>query len=62
MRSAEITVLVQALERLREVDKMLDETSAGVCLIHLAACIAALESRLLKVRSGEHATSTSTVN
>lgn len=59
MRHAEITVLAQALERLREVDHMLDETDAGVCLIHLAACIAALESRILKARSGEHRTSES---
>jgi hypothetical protein len=62
MRNAEITVLAQALERLREVDKMLDATNAGVCLIHLAACIAALESRLLKARSAEHSTAASTAN
>ena len=62
MHNAEITVLAQALERLREVDRMLDGSDAGVCLIHLAACIAALESRLLKARSTEHSTAASAVN
>jgi len=53
MRDVEIPLLAEALERLREVDHMLDGSNAGVCLIHLAACIAALESRLLKARSGQ---------
>ena len=61
MHHAEIAVLAQALGRLREVDHMLDETDAGVAVIHLAACIAALESRILKARSGEHRTSEPTV-
>lgn len=39
-------VLAQGLERLREVNDLLDDSDAGVCLIHLEACIAALESRL----------------
>ena len=58
MRNAEITVLSEALERLREIDRMLDGSDAGVCLIHLAACIAALESRLLKARVGQGRTPT----
>ena len=39
-----------ALTRLREVNELLDDTDAGVCLIHLEACIAALESRVRKER------------
>ena len=39
-------VLAQGLERLREVNDLLDDSDAGVCLIHLEACIAALESRI----------------
>ena len=61
MRDIDIPLLVEALERLREVDRMLDGSNAGVCLIHLAACIAALESRLLKARIGQDRTPTPTV-
>jgi hypothetical protein len=39
-------LLARGLERLREVNDLLDDSDAGVCLIHLEACIAALESRL----------------
>ena len=58
MRDIDIPLLAEALERLREVDRMLDGSDAGVCLIHLEACIAALESRLLKARMGQDRTLT----
>lgn len=51
MRNADTTVLAQALERLREVDALLDNSDAGVCLIHLDACIASLESRIAKLNA-----------
>ena len=46
-------VYAQAIERLREVETLLDDSEAGICLIHLDACIAALESRI-KVVKGIH--------
>lgn len=39
----------EALSRLRDVDSLLEATNAGVCIIHLTACIAALESHIAKV-------------
>lgn len=50
-------VLAQGLERLREVNDLLDDTQAGVCLIHLDACIAALESRIATLNAAEAALS-----
>lgn len=54
MRTVDTTVLAQALERLREVDTILGNTDAGVCLIHLDACIASLESRIGKLNAVSH--------
>lgn len=62
MRDVDIPLLTEALERLREVDRMLDGSDAGVCLIHLAACIASLESRLLKARPGQDRAATPMVD
>lgn len=62
MRDIDIPLLAEALERLREIDRMLDGSDAGVCLIHLAACIAALESRLLKARMAQDRTPTPMVD
>lgn len=53
MRHADIAVLGQALTRLREVNEMLDDVDAGVCLTHLEACIAALKSRLAKMTGAD---------
>lgn len=46
MRSTNIPVFNEALSLLRQANRLLDNTDAGVCLIHLDACVAALESRL----------------
>ena len=46
-------LLAQGLERLREVNVLLDDTEAGVCLIHLEACIAALESRIATLNAAD---------
>lgn len=46
MHKNDLATFEVALARLREVDTLLDDTAAGVCLIHLEACIAALESRI----------------
>lgn len=46
MRKADLATFEVALTRLREVNALLDGTDAGVCFIHLDACIAALESRI----------------
>lgn len=58
MRTVDTTVLAKALERLREVDTMLGNTDAGVCLIHLDACIASLESRIANLNAASHSHST----
>lgn len=42
-----------AIEQLREVDHLFADLDVGICALHLEACIAALESRMLKARSGE---------
>ncbi len=46
MPTSDLPVLETALTRLREVDRLLADTDAGICLIHLEACISALESRV----------------
>lgn len=46
MRTTDLDTFKAALARLREVDTLLDNSDAGVCLLHLDACIAALESRI----------------
>lgn len=52
MDKNDVSVMMLALERLREVNDVLDEIEAGVCVIHLDACIASMESRVLKVTGG----------
>lgn len=52
MEQNDVSVMILALERLREVNDVLDEIEAGVCVIHLDACIASMESRVLKVSGG----------
>ena len=47
MPHADRSTFEAALLRLREVNFALDKTHAGVCILHLDACIAALEDRLL---------------
>ena len=54
MRNTDLATLEAALLRLREVDALLDNTDAGVCLIHLDACIAALESRIRRFGMTAH--------
>jgi hypothetical protein len=49
MRRTDTAVMAEALARLRDVNGLLDDIDAGICLIHLDACIAALESRLRKL-------------
>lgn len=46
MDKTDLATFELAIARLREVDALLDDTDAGVCLLHLEACIAALESRI----------------
>jgi hypothetical protein len=48
-----IAALEAAVEQLREVDGIFAAFDVGVCTLHLDACIAALESRLRRARSGE---------
>ena len=52
MEKNDVSVMMLALERLREVNDALDEIDAGVCVIHLDACIASMESRVMKVSGG----------
>lgn len=49
----DITVLEAAIEQLLQIDRVFAELDVGVCALHLDACIAALESRLRRARSGE---------
>lgn len=49
MLACDAAVLEDALNRLHEVDALLADVDAGICLLHLAACIASLESRLQQV-------------
>ena len=49
----DMIVLEGVVERLREVDALFNDLDVGICALHLEACIAALESRLIKARSGE---------
>jgi len=46
--SNDIRLLELVAERLREIDLVFTEVDAGVCAIHLDACIAAMESRIAK--------------
>jgi hypothetical protein len=46
-------VLEAAAEQLRAIDALFDDLDVGVCALHLEACLAALESRLRKAKSGE---------
>lgn len=52
MEKNDVSVMMLALERLREVNDVLDEIEAGVCVIHLDACIASMESRVMKMSGG----------
>lgn len=45
-QNTDLATFEAALARLREVNSLLDGANAGVCLLHLDACIAALESRI----------------
>lgn len=49
----DITVLEGAEQQLRAINALFDDLDVGVCALHLEACLAALESRLRKARSGE---------
>lgn len=51
--SSDLIVLDAAMDRLREIDAVFSELDVGVAALHLEASIAALESRLLKARSGQ---------
>lgn len=51
--SQDITVLEAAAAQLRAIDAIFDDLDVGVCALHLEACLAALESRLRKAKSGE---------
>ncbi|MFC3711299.1 hypothetical protein ACFOMD_01870 [Sphingoaurantiacus capsulatus] len=53
MSDVDLTLLDQALDRLREANALLEQTDAGVATLHLDACIAALESRLRRA-DGTH--------
>ncbi len=46
MKRTDLATFEVALMRLRAVDALLDDSDAGVCLLHLEACIAALESQI----------------
>jgi hypothetical protein len=48
----DIRVMELALDELRETNDALGEIDAGICLLHLDACIASMESRLIKARTG----------
>ncbi len=52
-KTADLIVLEGAADRLREIDALFNEFDVGICALHLEACIAALESRLIKARTGE---------
>lgn len=47
-----VSLFEDALTKLREVDAMLADADAGICLLHLEACIASLESKLRKESVG----------
>ena len=49
----DIITLEAAAEQLRAIDMLFDDLDVGICALHLEACLAALESRLRKARSGE---------
>lgn len=51
MRKTDLLAFDVALLRLREVNELLDDTDAGVCLIHLEACIASLEGRVAEAHA-----------
>ena len=53
MDDKNLLLLEAALDRLREVETVFDAFDTGVAVIHVEACIAALESRINKARSGE---------
>ena len=50
MRNTDLIAFEAALSQLQEVSRLLINTDAGVCLIHLEAHIASLASRLAKDR------------
>ena len=47
-----LLLLETAIAHLREIDSSLDGIDAGVCALHLEACIASLESRIRDAKSG----------
>ncbi|MFC3713967.1 hypothetical protein ACFOMD_15445 [Sphingoaurantiacus capsulatus] len=49
----DIVALEAVVEQLRGIDALFVDLDVGVCSLHLDACIAALESRLRRARSGE---------
>lgn len=49
----DIIVLEAAAEQLRAINTLFDDLDVGICALHLEACLAALESRLRKAKSGE---------
>lgn len=49
----DIILLEAVMKQLRAIDALFDDLNVGICALHLEACLAALESRLRKARSGE---------
>lgn len=49
----DIITLEAAAEQLRAIDALFDDLDVGICALHLEACLASLESRLRKAKSGE---------
>ena len=47
----DIKILETVVEQLRGIDAVLAEIDAGVCALHLDACIAAMESRIINARA-----------
>ena len=49
----ELSILTEALAGLRKVDALLEQTNAGISIVHLDACIASVESRIATL-NGTH--------
>lgn len=50
MPTRDLATFQTALNALRDVERLLADTDAGICLIHLDACIASLESRIRRLQ------------
>lgn len=53
MADDDLGALETAVALLHEVEAIFDRLNVGACATHLDACIATLEQRIAKARSGE---------